>query len=384
MKSNAIPLVMLLVAVVAMPVGAAAVPQGDVAQPAPMVAETQETDCTFPVTLTDATGTEVTVTEPPERIVAIGGSPSQIMWEIGVQDRVVGMPVQGYTSYLNGSEDKTDVLTEDGRSVDQEQVVALDPELVVLANIYSNETAQSLRNAGLTVYREGFPSSLTGIRDSIDTYGQLTGECENATSVNTAFNGSLDEISRSVEGEESPRVFYTFFNFTAGNGTFIDELITTAGGTNIAAEAGVNGFRQVNLELVAEQDPQVVVVPSGASVPMGEPWNSTTAYTERNIVRVDSNLVSQPAPRVVQPVGVMQDAFAAAIQETPDATTTDAATTDATTTPTATEESTLTATESDMDPQTPAADSSGDGAGFGLVAALVAITAAALLVARRD
>ncbi|MFC7226224.1 PGF-CTERM-anchored ABC transporter substrate-binding protein [Salinirubellus salinus] len=382
MHQKTVALVAALVFAAVVPFGAVGAPASDATEtavsPASTTLATQE-DCAFPVTRTDGTGTEVTLEEPPERIVAIGGSTPQVMWELGVQDRVVGMPVQSYTAYLNGSENKTDVVTQDG-AVDQEQVVALQPDLVVLANIYSNETAQSLRAAGLTVYKEDFPSTLAGITRSVDTYGALTGACDQAEQTNEQFDASIDAIDADAETFDSPRVFYYFFNFTAGSGTFTDELITTAGGTNVAAEAGVTGFRQVNLEIVAEQDPEVVVVPSDSSVPTGEPWNSTTAYQEGNIVRVDTNLAQQPAPRVIGPIRTMQEAFAAAAQSTP---TPEQTTVAATTAPPTDATFTTTAPAEDDDQQTPAADSSGDGAGFGLASALVALAAAALLATRR-
>ena len=390
MHSKLTTLVALFVVAATVPFGAAAAPAADVTAdaftPQSLAATTQE-DCSLPTTRTDATGTEVTVDESPERIVAVGGSTPQVFWELGQENRVVGMPVQSYTSYLNGSEEKTDVVNEDG-AVDQEQVVALQPDLVVLANTYPNETAQSLRNAGLIVYKEEFPSSLDGIRSTVETYGRLTGECDAAEETVTEFDEAVERVEEAAGGEESPRVFFYFFNFTAGSGTFTNELITTAGGTNAAAEASIQGFRQVNLEIVAEQDPEVVVVPDVSSVPTGEPWNSTTAYEEGNIVRVDTNLVQQPAPRVVQPLAVMQEAFAAAIEEetaaptatveptadgTPDAT--------ATSSPTATATAESTPTETDQ--QTPEGDSSGDGAGFGVGAALVALAGAALLASRQ-
>jgi iron complex transport system substrate-binding protein len=379
--SKSVVLVAFLVALAIVPLGAVgatgAVTTTDASQASASLA-TQE-DCSFPVTRTDGTGTDVTVESTPERLVIVGGSTSQIMWELDVEDRVVGMPVQSYTSYLNGSENKTDIVTQDG-AVDQEQVVALQPDLVVLANIYPNETAQNLRAAGLTVYKEDFPSTLSGITRSVETYGALTGACEEATQTNEVFNASVDAIKADAEEFDSPRVFYYFFNFTAGSGTFTDELVTTAGGTNVAAEAGVSGFRQVNLEVVAEQDPEVVVVPGQSSVPTGEPWNSTTAYQEGNIVRVDTNLAQQPAPRVVGPMRTMQEAFAAAAAtETPRPTTVAATTappTDATFTTTA-------PPTDDTNQQTPGGDTGGDGAGFGLVSALVALAAAALLAGRR-
>lgn len=384
MHSKPVVLVAFLVAVAAVPFGAlgaaGATTTTDVSQASESLA-TQE-DCAFPVTVTDGTGAEVTVEERPERVVVAGGSVPQVVWELGQQDRVVGMPVTFYTAYLEGSEERTNVVNQDG-SLKQEEVVSLDPDVVLLPNIYSNETVQSLRNAGLTVYRAEFPSGFEGIRDRIRTYGRLLGSCERAGEVLTEFDEGVEAVRADAEGRDSPRVLYYSANFTVGSGTFVHEIMTTAGGTNVAAEAGVSGFRQVNLEMVAERDPEVVVVPAGSDLPTGEPWNSTTAYREGNIVRVDDNYVSQPGPRVVRALETMNEAFGAAVEtSTPTGTGTAAATTTATATPSATATATM-AEDDATAQQTPAADSGQDGAGFGLGAALVALAAGALLVTRR-
>ena len=353
-----------------------------------------QADCSFPTSATDATGTEVTVSEEPDRVVVLQASAAQVMWELGIEDRVVGMPVQPYTAYLDGSKEKTGVLNQDG-SVNRERVVALSPDLVVAPNVVPNETVASLRNAGLTVYKSGFPSSLGSITEKVSLYGRLVGECERARSVNEAFNTSVERIRENASQRYNPRVFYYFFNFTAGEGTFTNEIIEAAGGRNVAAEAGVGGYRQINLELVAERDPEVVVVPSDSAVPSGEPWNSTTAYRNDRVVRVDTNLIQQPAPRVVGPMRNLSAAFTAVGTPTPTRTTVtptpEGQTGEATPepTPTATPSPTRTPTSSPgatPDETTAAGTSPGsgaDGPGFGLVGTLVALVAAALLVSRR-
>jgi len=389
----------MLVLLAAVPAGVGAVPNrsGLTAPNSSLDSTTASTDravqadCSFPASATDATGTEVTVSEKPERIVVLQASAAQVMWELGVQDRVVGIPIQPYTAYLDGSEGKTGVLNQDG-SVNRERVVALEPDLVVAPNVVPNETVASLRNAGLAVYKSGFPSSLGSITEKVSLYGRLVGECERARSVNEAFNTSVERVRENASQRYNPRVFYYFFNFTAGQGTFTNEIIETAGGRNVAAEAGVSGYRQVNLELVAERDPEVVVVPSDSAVPSGEPWNSTTAYRNDRIVRVDTNLIQQPAPRVVGPLRNLSAAFAAVGTPTPTVTPTPEGRTGEATpepTPTATPSPTRTPTATPgatPDETTAAGTSPGsgaDGPGFGLVGTLVALVAAALLVSRR-
>jgi iron complex transport system substrate-binding protein len=384
----------LLVCLAALPAGTSAAPTAT-GEEAP-VGDVAQTDCSFPVTVTDATGTQVTVPEEPGRIVVLQASAAQVMWELGIEGRVVGMPVEPYTEYLSGSREKTGVLNEDG-SVNRERVVALSPDLVVAPNVVPNETVESLRNAGITVYKSGFPSSLASITEKVSLYGRLTGECERARSVNETFDAAVENVRENASERYNPRVFYYFFNFTAGQGTFTTEIVETAGGRNVAAEAGVTGYRQVNLELVAEHDPEVVIVTDDSPVPTGEPWNSTAAYRNDRIVRVDTNLIQQPAPRVVEPMRHLSAAFAAVENSTATSSPTPEGETGAATperTPTRTPSGTVMATTTPTDtpgatpdettpPGTTPGGTDGGGPGFGAVGALVALVGAALLAARR-
>jgi iron complex transport system substrate-binding protein len=382
-------LVALVVLVVTAPIGAAAPAAGTGPSPNANAATVQQ-ECTFPVTATDATGTEVTVGEEPERLVVLQASSAQILWELGLEERVVGMPVKSYTAYLNGSDSKTNVINEDG-SVNRERVVALEPDLVLAPNVVPNETVTQLREAGLTVHKGGFPSSVPGIQREVSLYGRFIGSCERAAEVNGAFNETVESIRENASDRYQPRAFYYFFNFTAGQGTFTDEVIETAGGRNVAAEAGISGYRQVNLEQVAERDPEVVFVASDSPMPSGEPWESTTAFEEGNVYRVNVNLLNQPAPRVVEPMGRMQEALAERARAVGDgnATGTPMATGTGTQTAEPTASPTSTGTPVPAGDSTPNAStgdgetSSGDGPGFGIVGSLAALLVALALLARR-
>lgn len=353
----ALAVTVVLVLVGATPVGAA--PAADSGYGA---ATTQE--CSYPVTETDATGTDVTVDEEPARVVVLAPSAAQTMWELDVKGKIVGMPVNQYTAYLEGYDQPENVINDDG-TVNRENVVALEPDIVLASNITPNETVRQLRDAGLTVYKPGFGASLADIYAKTELFGQLVGACTEAQQVVEETKSEVEAIRTAVEGTDRPRVLYYFFNFTAGNGTFIGEVIETAGGENVAASAGITGFDEVNPEMVAEQDPEWVVIPSDAQLPGGEPYVSTTAYQRNQTLVVDTNLISQPAPRVVQPMRKLAEAFHPdGFAETP------TATEDGDTTPTV---GTTTQTET--------AD---DGVGMGLATAFVALLAATMIAKRRS
>ena len=272
-------------------------------------ATNQVDDFPFPVTKTDATGTEVTVDAEPETVVTLGPSAAQTMWEIGAREKVIG--VSQYASYLDGADERTNVSGADQSFVVTEKVVDLDPDLVLAPNIIPDETVESLREAGLTVYKFEGATSLDAVVKKTQLTGQLVGECEGADERATEMNESLSNIEAAVEDGDSPRVLYVMGGgYTAGEGTFIHEIIETAGGTNVAAEAGISGYAEISQEVLIEQDPEWIVTNTDiGSIPETAGYNSTTAVETGQVIVVNANYLSQPAPRTVTIVERMAATF---------------------------------------------------------------------------
>jgi iron complex transport system substrate-binding protein len=296
--------------------------------------------CSFPYTATDDTGAEVTVESPPGRIVALGPSAAQTLWEIGAKGQVVGLPVQPYSTYLDGAENRAPVMHEDGFTVNVEQVVGLEPDLVLAPNVIPEDTVVRLREAGLTVYRFEAAGSLEDVYEKTRLTGRLTNRCSGAEATVAWMQERVNVVRQAVDGEDRPRVVYPLGGgFIAPEGSFIDDMLTTAGGENIAARANITTYQQVSPEVIVEQDPEWIVRPS--TLPESEirsaGYNETTAVREDQIVVVDANLASQPAPRIVYPLQTIAaalhpEAYATA-NETPPATATTASPTESTTEP---------------------------------------------------
>lgn len=266
--------------------------------------------CSFPVSATDATGTNVTVDAEPESVVAIGASTAQVMWAIGAQDKVVGMPQGSTTSYLNGSQNRTAVYQADGYTVATEQIVGTDPDLVIAANIIPNETVETLRGAGLTVYKSSEAGSIGDVYEDVNTTGRLVGSCSEAAETVNETQETVSAVEQAVGDEETPRVLYPQSGgFAVGNNTFINDVVTTAGGDNIAADAGIEGYQQISNETIAERNPQWIITSMPSTIPSGEPYASTAAVQRNQTIVVNSNYISQPGPRLVAPLVTIASAL---------------------------------------------------------------------------
>jgi ABC-type Fe3+-hydroxamate transport system, periplasmic component len=351
--------------------------------------------CEFPVTVTDATGTEITLDEQPDRITTTNPSAAQTLWELGAQDRVVG--VTQFATYLDGAEDKTNVSS-DGFGVSVERVVDTDPDLVLAPNASAGQV-EDLRNAGLTVYHFPEATDIDDIAAKTERTGRLVGNCEAASEVNTEMNETVEDVKDRTADFDRPDALYPLGGgIVAGDETFINEIMEVGGTTNVAA-AEDDGYPQLSDEVILETNPELLIVTSpDAAILDEQPYASTTAGIERNYVVMDVNYLNQPAPRSViestETLATEVEDLQADDQtsssggggggggSTADETDQDATSTDSSG---STDDSASTDTDdpSAESPDTTAEETQTDTPGFGVVVALVALLAGALVARRR-
>ena len=353
-----------------------------------------QTACEFPVTRTDATGTEVTIEQRPERVTTLAPSAAQTMWEIGGKSQVVG--VSQFASYLSDADERANVSAA-GRGVSVEKIVATEPDLVLAPGVISPETVESLRDAGLTVFALPQSTSIADVRNKTTLIGRLTGNCAGATATNEWMTANVETAREATADRDRASVLYPVGGgFFAGRNTFINAVIRAAGGANaLPQNASFAGYPQVNSETVIASDPDALIVTGFTAGLLGSsPYSELDAVQNDRTVQVNRNWMNQPAPRsVVYAVrnvtrGLHPDAAESA--EFPERGEFTTPTPTPSPTPTDTVESvtdntetTDTATPSAVDDTQPATTDS-DGPGFGIAVALVALAAAGLLARRRE
>jgi iron complex transport system substrate-binding protein len=258
----------------------------------------------FPLIITDDLGNEVTIEAEPQRIVSMAPNHTEILYALGLGDKVVGV-----TEYCNSPPEAQEKPKVGGFSnIDLEQVVGLNPDLVLGTSIHAQSVGPALAERGLKVVLID-PETVEDVLEKIVLVGKVAGREETAIALADELRGRIEAtMARVQKAEHKPRVYWELSNdlYTAGPGSFIEDLITRAGGINIAADAQ-GQWPQLNLEALILADPEVIVL---ADHPYGETaegvkarpgWADISAVRNDRIVEIlDDNLVSRPGPRMAE------------------------------------------------------------------------------------
>jgi iron complex transport system substrate-binding protein len=260
-----------------------------------------------PGTYTDDMGRGVTINQIPQRIVSFGPSITEILFALGLEEKVVG--VSNYCDYPEAAKSKPKVGDAFGASL--EKIVELEPDLVL--TVKQEQLNNQLDALGVTFIVLD-PEDIDGIFKDIELVGKITGTEKRAEELIEDIQDSMSQVNTLMDDTLEIRVFYIVdgtdltLPWTAGAGSFIDALITMAGGENIAG--GTSGsWVQFNLEQIISADPEVIVIQTmigGISTVSKEQleahsvWGETTAVKQGKIYFINGDLVSRPGPRIAQ------------------------------------------------------------------------------------
>ena len=251
-------------------------------------------------------GRVVNIKEIPQRIISLSPSNTEILFALGLGEKVVGV-----TEYCNHPPEALDKEKVGGYSTtDIEKIIALQPDLIVADDIHKEETIPALEEKGLTVFAL-MPGNLDGVLTDIQMVGKITGKEKEAFELMTQMESRIEAITDKTENlQEKPRVFYITWHdplWTSGSETFIHELIEKAGGVNIFQD--VIEHKTVDIELVIARNPEVIIACSGHGEAEDEPFGwaksepslqTTEARMNNRIHQIDADIVSRTGPRIVE------------------------------------------------------------------------------------
>lgn len=272
-------------------------------EPKPAGEQSAQTPGQFPLTIKDHTGTDVKLTKKPERIVSIMPSTTEIAYAVGAGDNVVG--VSNYDNYPADVKNKEKV---GDLKVNTEKVVSLEPDLV-LADTGNGEAVDALRKAGLPVLVME-AKTFDQIYDAIELIGKATGNDTKASEVVKKMKADVADVKKKVETVDEakrPNVWIEVDPslFTAGTGTFIHDMVTMAGGKNIAAD--LEGWKQLSEEKVLQRNPDVILntygyydKESAEKIKKRPKWQQVKAIQNNRVFAVDSDMVTRPGPRITE------------------------------------------------------------------------------------
>jgi len=271
-----------------------------------------------PISIIDDAGRAVVLEALPERIVSTAPSTTDLAFAAGLGDKVVA--IDSYSNYPPEAAGLPTIGTY--MEPDLESIVGSDPDLVLATNVHLASLVPALEGQDVPVVVLDAPG-IEAVLANLTTLGALTDDPAAAEAVIADLQARVEAVEAQVAGLEPVRVFYELDPtlFTAGPGTFIDDIITRAGGANIAAGSETQ-YPQLSPEDVITADPEVILL-ADQRVPGVDPesvaarpgWDTISAVTSGRIVPFDPDIASRPGPRVVDALEVIADLLHPAAEE---------------------------------------------------------------------
>lgn len=254
----------------------------------------------YPFTYTDAYGQEIVIESEPSTVVSVSPSITEIMFDLGIEDMLIGR--SDYCDFPQEALYIESVGNIDAPNV--ERIVELDPDIVLASSIFSEEAYNTLTGLGITVAIVKDETELVGVFDTIELLASMLNRNEEGQVLLSSMHETYDSFEEFSLNEDdmtdAPSVYYCmgfgeYGDFTAGGDTYINDIIETAGATNVASD--VTGW-SYSVEALIASDPDYILIPEFMydDFISSEPYSSLSAVQEGRVYDIESRLFERQAP----------------------------------------------------------------------------------------
>jgi iron complex transport system substrate-binding protein len=261
------------------------------------------------IELTDGLGRLITLASPAKKIVSLAPSNTEILFAVDAGGQVIGR--DEFSDFPEAAQAVANIGGGFGE-LDLETIVSLAPDLVLAGDLTPPEQIEAIEKLGLIVYALPNPIELDGMYENLATAGKLTGHTQEAEQLVASLKERVSAVEEKVSQVEArPLVFYELDStdpnapWTAGPNTFIDTLITMAGGNNLGGSLA-DAWVQISVEELLVQNPDMIILGDytwGGVTPENvvarQTWAGMQAVQTGKIYTFDDNQVSRPGPRLV-------------------------------------------------------------------------------------
>jgi iron complex transport system substrate-binding protein len=241
------------------------------------------------------------------RYISLAPSTTEILFALGLDEEIVG--VSTYCNYPLKAKNKDKVGTFSQPNI--EKILSLRPDYIFCTGREQAPIISELKYLNLKVYVAD-PTNMQDLLNSIRDIGRITGKIKEAESLIKNMESQIQEINLKVKlipESKKPKVFIEIWHYpltTAGRGSFIDELLTLAGGVNIAYDTK-RAYSIFSPEEVIRRNPDCIILTymdkEKPAKLVGERfgWKGISAIKDNRLYSdINSDLLLRPGPSVVQ------------------------------------------------------------------------------------
>lgn len=246
------------------------------------------------------TGTDL---KSPKSIVSLSPAATEILFAIGAGSQVTA--VSDYTDFPEAAVDLPKVGGFDGKTISMEKILSFKPELVYLTDGMHNFLIDQLNTYEIPYYLST-SESIDDVKKEILAVGELTGHTSQAQTVVNDMNKKLGKYENlKFNKAKKAEIYYEIWNspyISAGNKSFINDVIVNAGGENLFGDLS-ESYPIVSEESIIARNPKVILLPASSglsveSVANRSGWKEISAVKNGKIYIIDDNLFTRPGPRI--------------------------------------------------------------------------------------
>lgn len=247
--------------------------------------------------------TSETQNEFPSSIVALSPSAAEILFAVGAGNQVSA--VCEFTDYPPEAAQKPIVGGFDGKTFSMESILSYKPDLLYITDGMHNFLIEQLNQYGIKYYLSK-ADSIASVKNEILDIGKITGHEKEALSVVEEMDSKINSIKIA---STQKTIYYEIWNspfMTAGSKSFLTDVIKSAGYKNIFDDVE-EAYPIVSEESIIARKPEIILISSSSgltkdSIKSRKGWETIPAVQNDNIIIIDDNLYTRPAPRIADVV----------------------------------------------------------------------------------
>lgn len=255
----------------------------------------------YPLTVTDYIGTEMTIENEPEKIVSLSPSCTEILYELGLGDKMVG--VSNWCTYPEEAADVEKIG--DTFSVNVERIIELEADVVFVSGQAAADSVEALNGAGIQVYSIG-AKNLDDIYKGITDIGMITNTAEKAASVVDDMKVQAEELKAAFAEFDTKSVFIDLGNlYSTSKEDYLGNSLELINAENIALDFDYSS-PQLSAETVIEKNPAVyIALSSEEQFVKPEGFDKIDAFKNGQVYYIDyadptTDMITRDGPRFLQ------------------------------------------------------------------------------------
>lgn len=250
-----------------------------------------------------------------KRIISLIPSNTEILYELGLGDKVVG--VSTVDDYPKEVKDKKQF---DAFKLDTEALMKAKPDLILAHE--SNKSTQEkdlkkLTDAGVKVVYIDDANSIDEMYKTFKQVGKVTGKEKEADKLVDKVKKDIENVKKDIpEDKQGKQVFMEISSqpdiYTSGKNTFYDDMLTSIKAKNVFHDE--EGWIKTDKESILKRNPDVMITTSGQSEDEYKKLNNNrdgfdqvNAVKNNSVYALNADKISRPGPRLAEGLEELAD-----------------------------------------------------------------------------